>query len=215
MAEVRRGLVLQAAREAFLERGLDGASLREIARRAGYSPGALYGYFASKEAVYAALLEDSLDRLTRQVQAAAAGDDGSGDAPAAPAALARRLQAQAAAFFEFYREHPRDLDLGFYLFQGMQPRGLTPALNERLNQRLKDALAPIEATLRAAGQDPAGARAEVTAFFAQAVGLLLLSHTGRIRTFGPSSQALLAAYLVQLCRRCGLPAPDAPRRNAA
>jgi AcrR family transcriptional regulator len=34
--------------------------MREIARRAGYTPGAIYSYFASREEVYAALLGESL-----------------------------------------------------------------------------------------------------------------------------------------------------------
>ena len=40
--QARRTLILDAARSAFFELGLDGASLREIAKRAGYTPGAIY-----------------------------------------------------------------------------------------------------------------------------------------------------------------------------
>ena len=36
-----------------------------------------------------------------------------------------RLRAAALAFFRFYADNPRDLDLGFYLFRGgMKPAGL-------------------------------------------------------------------------------------------
>ena len=69
VADVRRSLVLQAARSAFFELGLEGASLREIAKRAGYTPGAIYSYFDSKEQVYGALLGESLDRLNVHVAA--------------------------------------------------------------------------------------------------------------------------------------------------
>ena len=48
VADVKRSLVLAAARSAFIELGLEGASLREIAKRAGYTPGAIYSYFPSK-----------------------------------------------------------------------------------------------------------------------------------------------------------------------
>lgn len=197
VADVRRALVLDAARSAFFELGLDGASLREIARRAGYTPGAIYSYFASKEEVYAALLGESLDRLNACVASA------SGGAGAAPES---RLRATARAFHGFYREHPRDLDLGFYLFQGMQPRGLTPALNDRLNARLHDALAPMQQALQALGLDEAEARGEMTSLFAQSVGLLVLSHTGRIRMFGQTSQALFERYLDTLVARTPLAA---------
>ncbi|HMM74010.1 MAG TPA: helix-turn-helix domain-containing protein, partial [Rhodocyclaceae bacterium] len=59
LAEVRRELVLDAARSAFFELGMEKASIREIAHRAGYTPGAIYSYFASKEEVYGALLAES------------------------------------------------------------------------------------------------------------------------------------------------------------
>ena len=203
VADVKRSLVLAAARSAFIELGLEGASLREIAKRAGYTPGAIYSYFASKEEVYGALLGESLERLNACVEAAM------------PAATRSRttlvvmpvrvpvpvLRAKAMAFFDFYRENPRDLDLGFYLFHGMQPRGLTPALNERLNARLRDALAPTERGLIDIGMRTADARLEVTALFAHIVGLLLLSHTGRIRMFGQASTTLFERYLDALVAR--------------
>ena len=214
VTDVRRALVLSAARSAFLELGLEGASLREIAKRAGYTPGAIYSYFSSKEEVYGALLGESLERLNAFVGAAEPAPfplppAGSGDA--IPAGQAQRtLRAKATAFFEFYRESPRDLDLGFYLFHGMQPRGLTPRLNEQLNARLRDALAPTQQALIALGLGHDDAQAEVTALFAHIVGLLLLSHTGRIRMFRQESQALFDRYLDALIIRTGAQVPHAP-----
>ena len=70
MSDTRRAHVLDAARRVFAERGVEGASIREIARAAGYTAGALYSYFDSKEAIYAALLAESLDRLQGEVAAA-------------------------------------------------------------------------------------------------------------------------------------------------
>ncbi|MCB1909988.1 MAG: TetR/AcrR family transcriptional regulator [Rhodocyclaceae bacterium] len=185
VSEVRRGLILEAAREAFAELGLAGASLREIARRAGYTPGALYSYFDSKEAIYGALLGESLERLNRCV--AEALTDGTPPL--------ETLRAAATAFYGFYRDQPQELDLGFYLFNGVRPTGLTPAWNDRLNRRLRDALAPIEQALIAAGRSPADATRATTALFAQIVGLLILRHSGRIRMFGQHADALLADHL--------------------
>ena len=205
VADARRSLVLAAARSAFFELGLEGASLREIAKRAGYTPGAIYSYFASKEEVYGALLGESLERLNAFVDAAVA-EPGTGGRPTARIRAAQsRLRAAASAFFDFYREHPRDLDLGFYLFHGMQPRGLTPALNERLNARLRDALTPAHDGLVALGASAGDAQAEVAALFAHIVGLLLLSHTGRIRMFRQESQVLFGRYLDDLLARASSP----------
>ena len=68
--QARRTLILDAARSAFFELGLDGASLREIAKRAGYTPGAIYSYFANLEEIYGALLGESLQRLNQVIEAA-------------------------------------------------------------------------------------------------------------------------------------------------
>ena len=201
VADVRRALVLAAARSAFLELGLEGASLREIAKRAGYTPGAIYSYFASKEEVYGALLGESLERLNEFVNAAAAEPPAVSGVAARSRAAQNVLRAKASAFFDFYRENPRDLDLGFYLFHGMQPRGLTPSLNEKLNARLRDALSPARDGLVALGLGADDAQAEVTALFAHIVGLLLLSHTGRIRMFRQESQALFGRYLDAMVAR--------------
>ncbi len=205
VTEVRRSLVLEAARSAFIELGLEGASLREIAKRAGYTPGAIYSYFASKEEVYGALLGESLERLNERVSAAEPAPVLSRSAAARRLALQAAVRAQATAFFDFYRDSPRDLDLGFYLFHGMQPRGLTPALNQQLNARLHDALAPVQAGLVALGWGDAEARCEVAALFAHIVGLLLLSHTGRIRMFHQEPRALFERYLEALMARAAQP----------
>jgi AcrR family transcriptional regulator len=191
LADVRRELLLDAARSAFFELGMEKTSIREIAQRAGYTPGAIYSYFASKEEVYGALLGESLNRLNERVQ----------QAQRASAIGADRVRKTASAFFDYYVENPRDLDLGFYLFQGMKPRGLTPALNQALNARLREALQPTQAGLESLGMPPAKALQEVTALFAHTVGLLVLSHTGRIRMFKQASRDLFDAYLEQLVDR--------------
>lgn len=197
-SQARREHVLEAARSAFFDLGLEGASLREIAKRAGYTPGALYSYFDSKEQVYAALLGESLERLNQCVSLACPQPS---RAPRRDAAAA--LHDQARAFFDFYQRHPRDLDLGFYLFHGMQPRGLTPALNEPLNARLRDALAPLQTALCRLGCSDAQAVAEVAALFAHIVGLLVLSHTGRIRLFRQDAATLFERYVAALAGRAG------------
>lgn len=204
LAETRRELVLEAARSAFLELGIEQASIREIARRAGYTPGAIYSYFASKEALYGALLEESLDRLNAAVQAAV--NEAGGPADDVPPGTGR-VEAAASAFFAFYRDNPRDLDLGFYLFQGIRPRGLTPALNRALNRRLHDALRPTQEGLQALGLSADRALRETTALFAHIVGVLVLGHTGRIRMFGQTPDALFQAYLADLIGRSGTPRP--------
>ncbi len=52
-----------AARE-FAEKGFRGASLRNIVKRAGVTTGAFYGYYKSKEQLFAALAGEQAEALT-------------------------------------------------------------------------------------------------------------------------------------------------------
>ncbi|WP_299360194.1 TetR/AcrR family transcriptional regulator [uncultured Paracoccus sp.] len=186
VSEHKRALILEAARQVFAEEGLDGASLRAIAARAGYTPAALYFHFDSKEAMYAEVLHGSLVTLGGAV----------GESVAAAKTPQQRLKAAAMAFFRFYAENPRDLDLGFYLFRGgMKPAGLGRERDERLNAALEAALRPIAEAAVALGSSADRANLLMVDCFAHATGLLLLLHTGRIRMFGASAPDLMAAFV--------------------
>jgi AcrR family transcriptional regulator len=68
-AEGRNGReeLLRAAGEVFAAKGFRAASVDEIAERAGYSKGALYWHFPSKDEVFLALLEERIDAPTREM----------------------------------------------------------------------------------------------------------------------------------------------------
>lgn len=192
VGEHKRALILEAARQVFAEEGLDGASLRAIAVRAGYTPAALYFHFDSKEAMYAEVLHGSLVSLGAAVEGSVAGTK----------TPQQHLKAAAMAFFRFYAENPRDLDLGFYLFRGgMKPAGLGRERDERLNAALEAALRPIAEAALALGASAERANLLMVDCFAYATGLLLLLHTGRIRMFGASAPELMEAYVDERVER--------------
>jgi AcrR family transcriptional regulator len=62
-AAERREVIAVVATEVFAERGYDGASIDEIARRAGVSAPVVYDHFASKQDLYERLLERTRDEL--------------------------------------------------------------------------------------------------------------------------------------------------------
>jgi len=186
ISDLKRGLILDAARRVFESDGLDGASLRAIAAAAGYTPAALYFHFESKEAIYAEVLKDSLASLGQAISRASARAKSPAD----------RLRAAAMAFFRYYADNPRDLDLGFYLFRGgMKPHGLGKERDEILNAALEAALQPIADAAQALGAPREDAKLLVVETFAHATGLLLLAHTGRIRMFGASAPNLMERYV--------------------
>jgi AcrR family transcriptional regulator len=56
----RRGALLRAARVVFAKKGLSAAKISEIAAAAGYSYGLVYHYFPQKEALFAAVVEETI-----------------------------------------------------------------------------------------------------------------------------------------------------------
>lgn len=57
--------ILVAGKREFLEKGFKSASLRNIAKTAGVTTGAFYGYFSGKEALFAALVEEHAAAIMR------------------------------------------------------------------------------------------------------------------------------------------------------
>ena len=55
--------ILEAAKREFLEKGFKSASLRSIVKTAGVTTGAFYGYYASKEDLFEALVGEHYDFL--------------------------------------------------------------------------------------------------------------------------------------------------------
>jgi AcrR family transcriptional regulator len=98
--------ILAAARELLLARTtIEGLSLREVARRADFTPGALYRYFADRDELLRALFMGALDVFTAHMEEAAAAV---ADRPAA-----ERLTALGLAYLSYAREHPQDLVMVF------------------------------------------------------------------------------------------------------
>src|SRR5258708_14858870 len=191
VSELKRSLIMGAARQVFEAEGLDGASLRAIATAAGYTPAALYFHFESKEAIYAELLRESLSDLGKAVARAITRAKTPAD----------QLRAAAMAFFRYYADNPRDLDLGFYLFRGgVKPHGLGKERDEILNAALESALHPIADAAQALGARSEEAKLLMVDTFAHAAGLLLLAHTPRIRMFcAPAPQLTEPFFGIAVC----------------
>ncbi len=62
-----RERLLEAAERVFLRRGLQGSSVEEIAREAGYTRGAFYSNFQSKDQLFVELLQDRIYRGYRRM----------------------------------------------------------------------------------------------------------------------------------------------------
>ena len=68
-----RGQLIEVATGLFAEHGYEGTSIEAVLTAAGVSRGALYYHFASKEALFTAVLEAISDRVTAEVTKAISG----------------------------------------------------------------------------------------------------------------------------------------------
>jgi AcrR family transcriptional regulator len=59
----RREAILKGAAKAFVRQGYDATSLEDISEAAGISRALLYRHFDSKEAIYRAILDSTMERI--------------------------------------------------------------------------------------------------------------------------------------------------------
>lgn len=100
----RRGEILEAAKQLFLNEGFEHATMRRIAAEVGVSPTALYLHFSDKEAILDAIAEDFFAELLLRIAATQA----SGEPPMG------RYRDGVRAYVDFGRERPNEYRLTFH-----------------------------------------------------------------------------------------------------
>jgi AcrR family transcriptional regulator len=128
-AETRRRL-LEAGERVFAEKGLYGASVEEIAERAGFSSGAFYSNFEDKEELFLALFDRRTETQIAEVASLLQGNPAPSDFFAALKARERGRGAQRTWFM---------LTLEFVLYSVRTPRA-RPKLARR-ERAVRDAYA--------------------------------------------------------------------------
>lgn len=82
--ENTRAKLVRASLDVFVEKGIDGATVDDLVKAAGFTRGAFYSSFSSKEEVFSALFDEVTDELlaiaNSSVAAAVAGVDGADEA---------------------------------------------------------------------------------------------------------------------------------------
>ncbi len=143
-----RALLLEAAAQVFARKGYAGASVEDIAESAGFSTGALYSNFASKDKLFVELLSSrSGSRLT---EAATLVSEKDGSTEDVRTALSRHLVEVA----------DKDMDLAalqaeFWLYAIRRPESRESLASQFRTNR--DALAAVLADRASDRGQPAGA----------------------------------------------------------
>ncbi len=102
-ARIRRDELLSTAAALLDDEGIDGVTMRELARRLGVRAPSLYFHVESRDDLLRELIGDALTRLGERLEAAARGG---GD-------VRTRLHAMADAYIAFAEESPHRFALAF------------------------------------------------------------------------------------------------------
>jgi AcrR family transcriptional regulator len=130
----KRQAILDAAAQVFRDSGYERASMSDIGLRTGFSKTTLYAYFGAKEALFAALAEETIDSGVASVHAALAALD----EPAAD--LAATLGRFADAYLAF-AQSPLVCTLRRVLVSIAERAGLDPRWRDLGAARIDAALA--------------------------------------------------------------------------
>lgn len=191
MQQARRTLVLEAARRTFAKLGMERSTMREIAKAAGYTPGAIYSYYPSKQTLVHALLTQVLGALEQEVLSVKV-------AKSKPAEL---MQAQGRAWIGYWCTHAQErmLMLSWLAQNGAAQEDV--AQGQQVRQQLLGTLQPMASCWRALGASNAGVEVALSALLEKALGLLLLAgaqadSVAVQNTFAAALQQALDAQLV-------------------
>ena len=102
----RREQLLDVGKAVFAERGYDGASVEELALRAGVSKPVVYEHFGGKEGLYAVVVDREVQRLLSSFTAALTGDDPRVLLEQATLALLTYVEDESDGFCILIRESP-------------------------------------------------------------------------------------------------------------
>ncbi|MHB1925541.1 MAG: TetR family transcriptional regulator [Acidimicrobiales bacterium] len=175
----RRAQLLDVGRSVFAERGYDGASIEEIADRAGVSKPVVYEHFGGKEGLYAVVVDREMSRLLDSMVASLSGRH--------PRVL---LEQAAMALLQYVEEHSD----GFTILIRESPVASTTGNFVSLIHDVVDKLEPIVANmLKSRGFDP-----KLSPIYANALaGMVVLTGQWWLDARKPTRE-VVAAHLVNL-----------------
>jgi AcrR family transcriptional regulator len=172
--ELTRTHLLEAAAEVFREQGFHGATLDEVARRAGFTKGAVYSNFKNKDDLFLAVMDDRIERqfaVTAEVLGSGSHDE---------AAQRARVEGLLHSRDFGWDEDRGALFLEFVLYARRNPEAAEKLADSY--RRARQMTVDLIAAEIAAGGTPAQRPYEQIALFSQA----LFEGLGILRLIDPA-----------------------------
>jgi AcrR family transcriptional regulator len=185
--EETRLLLLQAAAELFARRGFHGVSLDAVAEEAGFSKGAIYSNFSSKQELLGSLLGLHCEQQLGEVRSMLAK----------PMPFDERIRQISAAYLSMERSHLLFTELWL---QAMRDKSLRPRLAELYAQTVAAVAEMIEREAEKIGSTLAMPADEIAqAVLAVGDGLVMQQlaapNHGKAKVFASALRALFQAAL--------------------
>jgi AcrR family transcriptional regulator len=184
-SELTRARLIRSAEKIFARDGFDAAKLEEIAAEAGYTRGAFYANFSSKEDLFFALLEGEISSRIETIES-----------------IMKDLadpESKLRVFRDFFLTLSQDrrwilISLEFKLFAVRHPevRARLAAMNRRLAE---PRIRILQQVLQGSGRNPSEAATAVAMSLSAATNALALEHMlDRNAMPEPAMKRMLASY---------------------
>ncbi len=195
----RRERILNAARQVFFKKGYIGATMRDIALEAAFSPGLIYHYFKNKDDIYASICEEAFQVMLALLRKAALTE---GDIPA-------RLTAVAEAYLAFYTDYPQYFEIISFKELGFKKVGLSKESVKRLDALSLESLSiPYSLVCQGMADKRLSASAdpwEMTfALWASIEGLIFIHKRGYLETYALTLKQVFSRQLALLVEGIGV-----------
>jgi AcrR family transcriptional regulator len=188
----KRQHILTAAKTLFATRGLTGVTMRAIAKEAGYSLGAAYRYYPSKDDIYFDLLALSLNDLGKYIRSHTSAHGTGSD----------QIFSGFKNFFLYFKNRPEDQRLCLSLFATSPARALPEGLNKSLNSKLIIVLGflanLIHHNTKLSANNAQTETLDATAFIA---GVLFLYNSENLNLMRPNTEEMVDRYVERMLLR--------------
>ncbi len=182
-SDATRARILRAARDCFARAGYAGTTNKDIADRARITPAAIYQYFESKTALYAATVRDAQAELVPEFERAIAEETSSRAAFRALLAASAELHARDPSLAAFLSSLPVEM---------RREPSVAEAMASSPSPVLEVAARMVERGVAAREIEPADAPRVVAVFLACTMGLSLYAATIESSDFAETMDAFLS-----------------------